>query len=127
MRNTHLTAKHFLFQMNLNHTQLLTLTNTHLTHLFKQNGNDKWFMAEFPYKFDQLEKHWQIDEYHINPTLNSAPMILTTCQITYQNLAVADYRLYFDKNERLIDEFFTIKENEKCPPSKPCSTPPIAC
>lgn len=46
--------------MQSNHTQLLTLTNTHLTHLFKQNGNDKWFMAEFPYKFDQVEKDWQI-------------------------------------------------------------------
>ncbi|OOR89109.1 hypothetical protein LP123_00850 [Moraxella bovis] len=112
--------------MQSNHTQLLTLTNNRLTHLFKQNGNDKRFMAEFPYKLDQVEKHWQIDEYHINPTLNSAPMILTTCQITYQNLAVADCRLYFDKNERLIDEFFTIKENEKYPPSKPYSAPLIA-
>ncbi|AKG17568.1 hypothetical protein [Moraxella bovoculi] len=78
-------------------------------------------MAEFPYKFDQVEKDWQIDEYHINPTLNSAPTILTTCQITYQNLAVADYRLYFDKNERLIDEFFTIKEDEKSHHQNPAS------
>lgn len=88
--------------MTLNHIQLLTLANTHLTHLFKQNGNDEWFMAEFPYKFNKIEKHWQIDEYHINPTLNSTPMI----SITYQNLIVADYRLYLNKNGTLIDEFF---------------------
>lgn len=44
-----------LFKMNT--TNILTLANTHLTQLFKQNGNDEWFMAEFPYKFDKIEKH----------------------------------------------------------------------
>lgn len=63
-------------------------------------------MAEFPYRFDKIEKHWQIDECHINPTLNSTPMILITCQITYQNLTVAGYRLYLDMSYQVIDEFF---------------------
>ncbi|STY90535.1 hypothetical protein [Moraxella bovis] len=56
--------------MQSNHTQLLTLTNNRLTHLFKQNGNDKRFMAEFPYKLDQVEKHWQINEYYIKFSTN---------------------------------------------------------
>lgn len=48
--NTHLSTNHFSLKINVNHTQLLTLANTHLTHFFKQNGNDEWFMAEFPYE-----------------------------------------------------------------------------
>ncbi|MDO5050131.1 MAG: hypothetical protein Q4D68_00115 [Moraxella equi] len=51
-------------------------------------------MAEFPYELDKVDRHWQIDNNCINTILHSEPLILVQCQITYQNLAVADYRLY---------------------------------
>ncbi|WP_143823509.1 hypothetical protein [Moraxella equi] len=63
-------------------------------------------MTEFPYEFDKVDRYWQIDECHINPSLNSKPMILVECQITYQHLTMATYRLYFDTDYQLIDEFF---------------------
>lgn len=109
MRNTHLATNYFLFKMN--HTNLSTLANTHLDNLFKQNGNDEWFMAKFPYEFDKVDRYWQIDECHINPSLNSKPMILVQCQLIYQNLTVATYRLYFDTDYQLIDEFFLFAIN----------------
>lgn len=92
--------------MNLNHIQLLTLTNHSLNNLFKNNLSDELFLKEFPYKVDKIVKNWQIDECHINPTLNSNPMILVQCQLIYENLTVATYRLYFDGDYQLIDEFF---------------------
>lgn len=33
-------------------------------------------------------------------------MILAQCQLIYQNLTVATYRLYFDTDYQVIDEFF---------------------
>lgn len=84
--------------------ELLPIGDESLNYIFANYSLEELGML---YPLSELQQDWNL-VYGENLNLCTVPIYTLTCMLKYQQKGIARYRLIFDRDMEIFDEFFNV-------------------